>query len=100
MEELFAKVKHLVKHKAVHRRGWRITELSNMQTAIHLVSEAAEVADAISLKEQLDVVVDELGDTLACLVHLCVGRGITEQQLIAAALKKLGQRFTLETKHA
>jgi NTP pyrophosphatase (non-canonical NTP hydrolase) len=62
-------------------------------TAGHMVSEAAEVLDAIVLHDHLSKVRDELGDTLACLVHLCTRLGISPEDLVTSAINKLNQRF-------
>lgn len=95
----FAKVAHLVAIKARHRRGWIAGERPVLFMAADLIVEATEVLESMSGRHS-DVnligdknLIEELADVLGVVYHFAAVLRVSQQQLEAALLEKLEQRF-------
>lgn len=89
---LQATVSELVARNALHRRGFRLDDVSDVAIVEHVIDEANELRDAINDATDVDAL-REAGDVLGALFHLANRRGWTHEMLATAAIGKLRSRF-------
>lgn len=82
------KIEELIKAKAVHRKGFRLDQVTPEFAIKGLRLEVEELAaDPLSL--------DELGDVWAILIHIAMMAGHSESDIMLSILNKLDERFTI-----
>jgi len=85
-QSAWTKIAQLVALNALHRKGFRLQEISNYNILLGARAELLE------LKDSPDDI-EELADTFACLIHYAQRKGWTGKEIEAAILKKLDERF-------
>lgn len=90
-EELDRIVRHLHDIGAVHRKGFKLNEVSTDTMFAHLVDELVELRKANTHRECLD----EAGDVVGVLLHLLYAMGLPLPDVIEAAAVKLDRRFAM-----
>lgn len=83
----WAEVERLVETGAVHRKGFRLSEVKPQFILEHAQDELIELMNSPD-----DI--DELADLFGCLIHYAVKKDWSEADLEAAILKKLEMRFS------
>ena len=85
-------IRNLHDKGAVHRKGFRLNNLTSTEVVSHLQDEILELNAADTYKEQCD----EAGDVLACMLHLFYVLGLPLPVVLEVAQNKLTLRFTEE----
>jgi phosphoribosyl-ATP pyrophosphohydrolase len=96
MKELYDFVEELHKRDAIHiKRGFRLSEASDVVNANHLLEEAVELqAEVISGNKK--AILEESADVLACFLHLLVRQGINIDELCSITKTKLEKVFSFD----
>lgn len=86
LNDAFDEVQRLHETNALHRKGFRIAELSPREIAEHVREEATEL-------QASPTDLEEMADVLATTFHAAVASGYTASNLRAATLRKMQERF-------
>ncbi len=112
------RIRFLVQSDAVHKRGFRLSEVTDMSLLIHMLEEVTEVMreeDQIQVLEQQppaltiqqDILeppqptlqerrtraMDKLGDVLGCWLHYIIRKGYPLEELLQRYSKSLTEDF-------
>lgn len=69
-------------------KGWRLGEITDQYILTYVLGEVCELLSAPD-----DI--EEMADTLACLIHYALRKGWSEGDVNAAVLRKLSRRFVV-----
>jgi phosphoribosyl-ATP pyrophosphohydrolase len=96
MEDLYEFIQKLHLDDAYHiKRGFRLSEASDIVASNHLVEEAVELQAEI-IEDNYDGILAEAADLVSMLIHVLVNRGIPLCCLEDAAIKKLTETFSID----
>lgn len=94
MRRLFEEVKKIVSANGLHRKGWRVNDLSLPQMFNHAHGELSEMYDAMTPPgEPEESQKCEMGDVLSCMYHMMVRKGWDPDEIEAYAIRKLRMRW-------
>lgn len=82
------KIRQLIATNALHRKGFRLQDVSEGWILQHAFEELKELFDGPDDAS-------ELADLFGCLIHYAIKKGWTSELLDELLLKKLAERFTV-----
>lgn len=89
MKLAVAAIKLLIHHNAKHRRGYRINDQLDDFVLGRAIQEIEELRDSPN-----DIM--EMADAMSILIHYCIRKGWTEEQIEENILIKLEERFNVD----
>ncbi len=90
MNKAYEEIQRLVKVNALHRKGFRLGEMTERKIILHAASELNELYEATDDENALE----EMADVFGCLFHVAIRRKFTLGMIEEKLLKKLKARLS------